>query len=199
MNTVNDVVKRVGAILVDPEALRWTVEERTLWVNDGLRELLVRKPAAYTRHVMLALKEGEVQALPGDCRTLVEVRQSYLPSEALYAAVPRVGRALLSATRPAWAGKAGRGEVRNWCWEESDPDRFYVYPPQPEDDQGTVELIYYARPPWLQGDDPLPVGDEYTAVLVNYVLFRAYSKDAEFAANAQIAAQYFQVFTSALP
>jgi hypothetical protein len=194
MTTVRDVSDRAGIVLTDPDCVRWTLPEREFWINDGLRELLLSVPSAYVKHVTVVLDPGEIQAVPKDCRTLVELRQSYLPSDALAGTVPRVSRSLLSDTAPKWAGRPGRGNVSNYCYDASDPRWFYVFPPQPEADQGSVELVYYAIPPFLTVDDTLPVNDDYVMPLVNYTLFRAYSKDAEYAANASIATAYYQAF-----
>ncbi|MCK7581011.1 MAG: hypothetical protein MZV65_38935 [Chromatiales bacterium] len=45
---------------------------------------------------------------------------------------------------------------------------------------------------------PIKLDDIYANAILDYVLYRAYSKDAEYAANAQRAALHYQAFTNAL-
>ena len=47
----------------------------------------------------------------------------------------------------------------------------------------------------MSGNIDLP--DEWANPLLNYVLYRAYSKDAEFAGNAQLAASHLALFNNA--
>jgi len=47
-------------------------------------------------------------------------------------------------------------------------------------------------------DTLLTISDIYLDVVVNYVLFRAYSKDAEYASNAQLAGTYLSIVNSIL-
>jgi hypothetical protein len=195
--TVQDISTRAGLVLTDPDAVRWTLAERTLWVNEGVAALLVLKPSAYMRHQVVTLSPGAAQAAPGDCRSLVEVRQSVRPGGGRARECQRVSRAMLSLTEPEWAAQPGRGEVRNWSYDDYDPLRFYVYPPQP-DTPGTAELVYHAAMPWLALTATVPLLDDYAPPLVNYLLFRAYSKDAEFAGNGTVAQAYYQAFASAL-
>lgn len=45
---------------------------------------------------------------------------------------------------------------------------------------------------------PIKLDDIYANVILDYILYRAYSKDAEYAANATRASLHYQAFTSAL-
>jgi len=42
--------------------------------------------------------------------------------------------------------------------------------------------------------EPILIDDVYATALVNYMLYRSYSKDAEYAANAAQAQAYYQQF-----
>jgi hypothetical protein len=44
----------------------------------------------------------------------------------------------------------------------------------------------------------LSIPDIYADPLLNYVLYRAYAKDAEFAQNQQLSASYLQIFQGML-
>ena len=193
-----EISTRVGYVLSDVDAIRWTEAERELWINDGIRELLGIVPSAYVKHETVQLQPGEVQQTPADCRKLMEVRVSQKPESFGWRCARLVSREMLSLTRPAWMNKIGDGDVREYFYDPGDPDRFYVYPPQP-DEPGVVELIYQAVPAWVELDDVFPLREDYAMAVLNYVLYRAYSKDAEFAGNAQIALTYYQGFKAALP
>ena len=193
-----EISTRAGYVLSDPDAIRWTPVERELWINDGIRELLGAVPSAYVKHATVRLAPGEVQSVPADCRKLMEIRVSQMQGAYGWKCPRLVSREMLSLVRPAWMNKIGDGDVREYFYDPGDPERFYVYPPQP-DEPGEVELIYQAVPPWVALGDVFPLREDYAMAVLNYVLYRAYSKDAEFAGNAQIALTYYQGFKAALP
>jgi hypothetical protein len=71
-----------------------------------------------------------------------------------------------------------------------------------------VELIYSAYPTditepsgsalYTDVSGNVSVADIYVNALVNYILYRAYSKDSENAMNAQLAASFYQLYQNLL-
>ena len=59
-----------------------------------------------------------------------------------------------------------------------------------------VELVYSKRPTDLANTSAtISVPDNYSNALIDYTLFRAFIKDAEYAGNATRAATHYQLFT----
>lgn len=61
-----------------------------------------------------------------------------------------------------------------------------------------VELVYSASPTDCTLSSTISVDDIYANALLDYVLYRAYSKDADYAQNAQLAVAHYQAFSASL-
>jgi hypothetical protein len=184
--SVNSLLERSLVILQDAGATRWPDAERLDWLNDGLRELAALKPDACVKRAVQSLVPGAKQALPANSLFLIGVE-----SAAGVTVIPCV-RSVLDAFCPNWMAVPGK-TVNNFMYSPLDPKVFYIYPAQ-ADASVSVTLIYSAYPDPAIAGGTLDVQDKYVNALLDYVLFRAYSKDAEFAGAAQLAAAYYQSF-----
>jgi hypothetical protein len=91
-------------------------------------------------------------------------------------------------------------------FDPRDPKTFYVYPPAGAG--ASVDLVYAAYPTDIvepadgalytavSGNTSLP--DIYGNALGDYVLYRAYTKDSEYAGNAQRAVNHYTAFANSL-
>jgi hypothetical protein len=92
-------------------------------------------------------------------------------------------------------------------YDPRDPKVFYVYPPAASSG-ASVEVVYSAYPSDITepadgavytavtGNISLP--DIYANLLTDYILYRAYTKDAEYAGNAARAQAHYGSFQAAL-
>jgi hypothetical protein len=109
-------------------------------------------------------------------------------------------RRALDSTRRSWHADTQSDVIEQFVYDELDPSRFYVYPPAVEG--ATVEVLYSAVPTPHNAVPGLPVtglelfklNDAYAPVATDYILYRAYSKDAEHAANLQRSQMHFQSY-----
>ena len=183
---VNSILSRSAIVLQDTGAVRWTDAERLDWLNDGLRELAVLKPDAKVKRASVALAAGAKQAMPPDAILLQGIETS--AGEVVQPCV----RSVLDAFSPGWVGRPA-STVINFMYSQAEPLIYYVYPAQ-ADTSNTVELTFTAYPATACAGGNLDVQDKYANALLDYVLFRSYSKDTEFAGSAQLAAAYYQSF-----
>ena len=112
-------------------------------------------------------------------------------------AIRIVSRELLDNFNPNWHTATAAAEVRNYIYDTQDQTAFYVYPPN----TGTqyVELNYSAQPTNLTSEsDVISIFDIYQSSLVDYILYRACSKDAEYAPGLQLAQGYLATFVAAV-
>ena len=117
-------------------------------------------------------------------------------------AVRLVDREVLDAQTPDWhdpdvGGDATHGSlVKHYLYDESNPRNFYVYPGV--EGNAFLEIIYSANPSTVASGGNLSIPDIFANAVLNYVLYMAYMKDAEFAGNSQRASSHYQLFTSAI-
>lgn len=192
-----ELLSRAGEILQDEEHVRWTEPELLRWINDGARETIVRRPAARAMTESLALVAGTLQNIPERGVQLLDVvRNMGADGQTPGRAVRRIDRQLLDDQMPDWHAAKKKAVIKHFTFEERAPKAFYVYPPALA---GThVEALFSELPPVItEKIDTLDMGAEYLNVLVSYMVYRAFSKDSEFA-NGTVAALHYQAFVDAV-
>lgn len=209
----SDIISRAQIIVQDTTGVRWPFSELLAWLNDGQREVAIYKPSATASNVALMLQQGTLQSLgDGGLQLLRVIRNLKTP-----VTEPRIGtratrvvdREILDSQHPSWHDPsvfAYTKEVKHFIFDETDPTHFYVFPGN--DGTGAVEAVISRAPADVKavGDDttldayrqPITIPDIYANALVDYVLFRAYSKDADFATNADRSTQHYQLFAASI-
>ncbi len=194
------VIEKAQIILQDTTGVRWPSDTELLgWLNDGQREVMVFKPNANVRNVAVRLAAGTKQQLPADGVQLIDVvRNMGTNGTTPGRAVRIVMREILDAQVPNWHAATADAAVKHYTYTVLDPKTFYVYPPQPASNQGYVELAYGAAPADATINGAITLDDIYQNVLVDYILYRAYSKDTEYAADQNRAATHQNAYIAAL-
>lgn len=197
--TVSSLLTRVAVILQDPTNIRWPQAELLDWLNDGQREIALFKPNAFTKNIPKQLIAGTKQTLPTDGVALVDLpRNLGADGTTPGNAIRMVSREILDSQLPGWHATTAAAAAKHFVYTPLDPKTFYVYPPQPATGMGYVELVYVASPTDATLVSTITLDDIYSSALLNYVLSRAYSKDAEFAANLGLAQGYYTQFQGQL-
>lgn len=195
MGTVpsREIIDSAGYLLQDKAHVRWTEDELLKWLNAGQAEAVIYKPNIYVRSVDLALAKGSKQSLPQDGLSLVDI-----PRNSDGNVITVIPRSSLDAQEIGWHLQKNASDVAlHYCYSDLDPKRFYIYPPSPGGNK--VELVYNAIPTTVGISDPISIDDIYVSALVDYVIYRAFSKDSEFAPqSAASAMQHYANFQNAI-
>jgi hypothetical protein len=203
--TAQSIIRRVVETLNDTTSIRWPVNELVRYLNDGQREVVQYRPDAMVTNSTLTLVAGAKQALPSNGSKLLDIVRNN--SQASKRAVRMTNRMILDAQVPNWHNLTGATEILHFTYDPRDPRVFYVYPPAAASG-AVLDIIYSAYPAALTepadgstfaavtGDISVP--DIHANALADYVLYRAYSKDTEYAGNAARATAHYQAFTNAM-
>jgi hypothetical protein len=203
--TVQSVIDRVQAVLQDTTGVRWPVTgELVLWINDAQREIALLKPDASAVNTTVTLATGTKQEIPSGGNRLLKVVRNMSASSggAGKRAIRLVDLSVLDSQTPNWHDPATTGDaahtniVKHYSYEESNPRNFYVYPGV--SGNAYVELVYSANPATVALSDNLSIPDIFANAIMNYVLYMAYMKDAEFAGNENRASNHYQLFTTSV-
>ena len=203
--TVQSVIDRVQTTLQDTTGVRWpVVSELVLWINDAQREIALLKPDASAKNETVTLTTGTKQIIPsGGNRLLRAVRNMSAASNGTgKRSVRLVSREVLDAQTPDWHDPTVTGDaahtsiIKHYIYDEANPRNFYVYPGV--SGNAYVEIIYSANPTTVAQNGNLDIPDLYANAVMNYVLYMAYMKDAEYAGNSQRAANHYQIFTTSV-
>jgi len=203
--TVQSVIDRVQSVLQDTTGVRWPVtNELVLWVNDAQREVALLKPDASAVNTTVTLATGTKQEVPSAGNRLLKVIRNMSASSGGVGkrAIRLVDLSVLDSQTPNWHDPATTGDaahtnvVKHYSYEEANPRNFYVYPGV--SGNAYVELVYSANPATVTLSDNLSIPDIFANAIMNYILYMAYMKDAEFAGNQQRASSHYQLFTASV-
>ena len=203
--SAQSIIRRVVETLQDRTSIRWPVAELVRYLNDGQREIVLYRPDSMVTNATVELDpQNSKQSIPSNGAKLIEVIRN---TEGSKVAVRLTSRTLMDATSPEWHSHPNpNNEIHHYMFDPRDPKTFYVYPPA--GDNCSVELVYSSFPT----DIPEPVDgslygavvgnisvpDIYGNILQDYILYRAYTKDSEYAGNGARAQAHYAAFAAAL-
>jgi len=201
---VATIVSRVQNILQDTAGIRWLQQEIVDWINDAQREVVLFKPDANAINSVMVLVVGTRQTIPAGGNRLLRVirNMSALSGGVGRRAVRIVEREILDAQVPSWhdptvTGDAAHGAVvKHYAYDEQNPTNFYVYPGILTANTAWLEIVYSGDPTIVIYTDNISIPDIYANAIQDYVLYRAYSKDADYTANQDRANVHYQLFAS---
>lgn len=224
---VKDLLFRVSSQLhdVSPQFTRWTQRELVSWLNDGQKAIAKYMPSSCSRVDAIKLAAGTKQSIErlfaGSVRsdgnlTTTNIYGGYLQSvirnmgadgNTPGRAIRLVDREVMDVNNPVWHSETGT-YVSQYMFDPRMPKVFYVYPGVPPATNAWIEISYLSDPVEvaiagnyeMDGTSlvTISVDDKYVDDLVNYILARAYMKDAEFAANGNLAQAHAQLFTASI-
>ena len=202
--TVGELLRRARTVLqeVAQDGVRWTNTELLDWLNEAYASVLAIRPSANAINAEFGCVAGTRQELPAEAdRLLGVVRNLSIKAKGLI--VTAIDRGTLDATRRRWHGEPQTEAIEHFVFDDLDPQRFYVYPPASA--AARLEIIYSRVPEAHEQSEARPDSTEqlrlpgiYAPILLDMVLARAFSKDAEHAANLQRATLHSQSALAAL-
>lgn len=208
-----DVLRRAQTVLQD-DGTRWPVQELVDWLNDGLTELSTLRPSVYPVTTVLPLVEGARQRLPDGATAMVRPIRTVsglVPPYEPGRVVTSVSGALIDAAHPGWQSSAFVTRTRDPAHvipDPSDPLAYEVWPPN--DGTGKLEAVIGQIPPAVApaSGQPASAVGSYTVpiqilatwrpALVDFVCFRAFSKDLAGAGMPDRAAAHLGAFNAAV-
>jgi hypothetical protein len=163
------------------------------YVNGALKECAAIQPALFS-------SVGDVTCVVGQCEQGITFSDAVALLEVLCihggAALTPFDLNTMNAYNPGWRSDTA-ATARQWSRFPNDPLKFYVYPKAPATAQ--IVDVRYVRVPveYSIGDTISEVPDVLRPALVEYVVYRSESKNAESVANGRAAA-FYQTFLSKL-
>ena len=208
---VIDIISRVESILQDT-GVRWPRVELQSWLNESYLSIVLLRPDANAKCATFTCAAGTKQELtassggfPSALRLLDITRN--VKTGSLRKVVRVVDRAVLDDQRPSWHTETQTDNIQHYTYDPRIPKEFYVYPPATSSAQ--LEVIYTDAPgahaltesqldPANNNTTVILLDDIYLSPITDWILYRAYSKDAEYGANEARAAASYQAFNAAI-
>lgn len=190
--TAQTLISRAAYVLEDTGNATWSRAELLGWLNEGQTQVVAYAPGANTDRGTLPLAAGTQQTLPTDTLVLVDI-----PRNANGPAVRLVSREMLDAGPYDWHTATPSAVVKNYVYDPNDQYNFYVFPPN--NGAGQVVIVYARVPsPITTETQAIELDDSYQTAILNYMLYRAYSKDTDYADGASRAPAFFAAFKDAI-
>lgn len=195
------IVLDAQTILFDPDGTRWPATELVKYLDLAQLKIVEARPDQYARIREVTLAVGFRQRLDDDIYALLDIPNN---ATGQYKRITKTDMAQLDMVLPGWRKRAGTQEIVHFMHNLNEPRNFYVYPPAVATSK--VEMLAAEYPPLLPtpggpkassvtGD--IALGDKWRDALFNFVMFKAYLKDAEFGGNPALAAAYKDLFIQA--
>jgi len=196
---VRTIIDRAKFILQDDTSIRWTEEELVMWINSAQLEIVLLRPDAYSEVVSHVVDTSRASQEIAEALQILDVLTANdgLPDDGGLGAptnvVRRVERAVLDAMDLNWV-KDDASPTQHYVLDDRNRKTFYLYPHGSE----YVSVLISKAPADVSDAADSLLDPIFAGPILDYVLYRAYSKDAEFAANAERATAYYTSFNTSI-
>lgn len=190
------ILDRAGRLLSDPTHVRWAEAELVDYINDAQKQIALLRPDANSRNESFKLAPGSKQIIPTGGLQLLRITRNMgsngnEPGRVIYPTL----RSALDAETPEWHTRQGAA-VQHYIYDpQVDRKVFYVYPSV--SGSWYVEISYSSTPqdvPIGNTNADLELNDHHINPIIDWVLYRCWAKDAEYAGNLQRAQMHEQSF-----
>lgn len=201
--TVADIVNNAKRILqeVTADGTRWTNDELAGWMNEFYQDAVGLKPDVSTVNEEVTLTAGTRQTIPADGLRLLDVIRN---TSGKMTGISVTSRKSLDTVRRSWHSDPATSRIEQYVFDDLDPKTFYVYPPA--EAGATVEILYSTVPTphdlstgWsVYSLEAFKLNDAHAPAATDYLLYRAFSKDAETPQNLNRARMHYQNYAQQL-
>jgi hypothetical protein len=186
--TLKEVIDRCKVTLqeITTDGTRWANQELVDWAGEFYQLASSVNPAEFSGVREFTCVSGTKQDAPNNVVQIIDITRNLDGTKMpIFATTKNV----LDSTRRGWHGELESQAQEVFVLDERYPRTFYVWPPAQAGSK--VEVVAIAVPEkhliadYSGGTASIKCSDRLTPSMVDYILFRAYSKDAEFAGNQQ--------------
>ena len=195
---VQEIINRAGILLQDTANVRWTAEWLRDAVSDSYTEVINRRPDAHSfavaHNCAAGVRQSVAASQPRAIRVIDVVVNTAATSDKR--SVRRTERKTLDDQVRSWQAQAETENIELFMLDPNLPKEFLVYPPATS--AAVLEIVISTLPtPHNSTSETLRIGDNFAGAILDYVLYRAFSRDAE-TGNANRAMAHYQAMINSL-
>ena len=180
------MLDRAEIISQDKTSVRWPKSEWLTWYNDAILFVVNHRPDKATKTINFNCDiTNSKQTLPNDALGLFTVLRNVASGKP----VRQLDRNQLDDQYSDWHLHTD-DNVDHYIFDQRDPKVFYIYP-RPTTANHVLEIMYPYAPAAViisnfeTDTQTIGVDDSFLNPILDFMLYRAYSKDADYAANGQ--------------
>lgn len=174
---VSDIVGRAARLLYDQTHKRWPESELLDWFNEAQRQIVFLKPNSNVVNESIAppSPNGTKWTLPAGAVSLVRVvRNMGAGGAAPGRAVRPLDQSAMDCEDPDWHSATVEAATDYAMYDSNDPLNFYVSPPT-----SSYLEVAYSKLPDAQASGEEVTLSGYESVILDFMLWRAWSKDSQ--------------------
>lgn len=202
MSTIKvvDIIDMCQIQLQDATGTRWPEQELLTWFNMAQQDIVNHRPDTHAESVVHRCVVGTRQVLPPQALRLIRVLRNEAGSKRV---INMIEQRILDEQRPDWHDdSAPKSEVQHYVYDDRMPKEFLVYPAVVA---GTEIRMTISTAPatvvienFETDTQTLGLDDTYANAILDFILFRAYSKDVTYAGSPQNAMAAYQSYANSL-
>ena len=194
-----DLIERCEIISQDKTSVRWPKQEWLNGYNDAILFVVNRRPDKAVKNVDFVVDiSNSKQTLPTDALSLFTVTRNVSSGRP----IRKLMRNQLDDQYENWHQETAVN-IDHYIYDERDPKSFYIYP-RPTSGPHAIEICYPFAPEAIEianfdtDTQAISIDDSFLNPILDFMLYRAYSKDADYAANGQRAQMHLQAAEGAV-
>lgn len=195
--SVKNILEQARHTLVDNDKIYWIEDELVGWLNAAVLAVIAARPDAHAQQVSFNTVLGTLQQLPPDALRLIRVIRNDAGTKR---PITEISMDLLDRSRPGWHDETTPApQAEHYAYDPRDPRRFYLYPCVAANVKVRLSYSFVPTPVTMATKDTavLPIDDVYYNPVLDYLLWRGFSKDSAFIQNGR-ARQHLVAFNEAL-
>ncbi|SMB81404.1 hypothetical protein SAMN05660772_01837 [Pasteurella testudinis DSM 23072] len=183
---VTELINRAKITAQDVDFVQWPESEWLTWYNECLLALASARSDAGAETRTVTLVAGSRQTIPSDSNKLIEV----VRNDSTGRAIRLLDRKVLDEQNPLWHKETGP-EPKYYTYDPNIPTTYYVFPGVTTTTHKIDVVIAKSPTPADSVESEVPVEDWFAPAIVDYILYRAYLKNAEYT-NDLTRSEYFR-------
>jgi len=188
-----EVIDEVSKQLNDASLTTWTESSLIEYINSAQEAIASIRPDASSTITTMQMVAGSKQTIPTSGLRLLEVIRNMGSGSTPGRTIRPADHDSISLFNSAWHSQTQVAEIKNFAYNEKNPDTFYVDPPS--DGTEFIEISISVVP--LAVDfavDDLALKDIYRNHIVQWCMFRAYSIEVDSASSQRRASAHKESF-----
>lgn len=194
----SEIIASASEVAEDESNVTWKQPQALRWINDAQLAIASERPDYYITRQSMQLVPGTAQQISGH-RLKSVIRNMGDDGSTPGRAIRLVDRGAMDEFDPDWHAATEGTRVIEYVHDSVVPKIFYVSPPVHSATPVWIETMEETTPPPVVAvDDPIALDDTYTPIIIEWVCYRFFSRDAEQTSSMQRADSHFNRFYAML-
>lgn len=194
---ISELLDRASIELTDTQRISWGLTDLIAYYNSAISAIASARPDIFIKTQAFACAAGTSQSTPTGAIKLIDVERNTLTG----LPISHVSRATIESADPDWTASTGKERAVHYIHEPTNAKTFWLYPGVKAG--MSVDLVLSILPTpatkaMVDAGEAVQVDDQYVTPCLDWILYRAFMRDADITANANRGQLHLQSFTQAI-